>query len=166
MGAEYSAPVEIEGVGVLGGGEDGLYDVAESYRFVCKYAEGFTMIVADNWQVQQGVRFEGSDGWVFVNREEFKVHPKTVLDSRLGPSEMHLYESNDHIGNFIDCVKSRSQTVAPAEVAHHSIMVGHLGVIAIKMGRKLNWDPKKERFVNDEEADRLLSRPMRSPWHL
>ena len=166
MGTEYSAPVEIEGVGVFGGGEDGLYDVAESYRFVCKYAEGFTMIVADNRQVQQGVRFEGTDGWIFVNREEFKAHPKTVLDSRLGPSEMHLYESNDHIGNFIDCVKSRSQTVAPAEVAHHSIMVGYLGVIAIKTGRKLNWDPEKERFINDSGADRLLSRPMRSPWHL
>lgn len=166
MGTEYSAPVEIEGWGKFPNGKDGLYDTAESYRFVCKYAEGFTMIVADNWQLTQGVRFEGTEGWIFISRENFDAEPKSILDSVIRPNEIHLYESNDHIGNFIDCVKSRSQTVAPAEVAHHSIMVGHLGVIAIKMGRKLNWDPKKERFINDEKADRLLSRPMRSPWHL
>jgi predicted dehydrogenase len=166
MGTEYSAPVEIEGWGKFPNGKDGLYDTAESYRFVCKYAEGFTMIVADNWQLTQGVRFEGTEGWIFISRENFEAEPKSILDSVIRPNEIHLYESNDHIGNFIDCVKSRSQTAAPAEVAHHSIMVGHLGVIAVKMGRKLNWDPKKERFINDEEADRLLSRPMRSPWHL
>ena len=166
MGTEYSAPVEIEGWGKFPDGKDGLYDTAESYRFVCKYAEGFTMIVADNRQLTQGVRFEGTKGRIFISRENFEAEPKSVLDSVIRPNEIHLYESSDHIGNFIDCVKSRSQTVAPAEAAHHSIMVGHLGVIAIKMGRKLNWDPKKEHFINDPEADRLLSRPMRSPWHL
>jgi len=166
MGTEYSAPVEIEGVGVFPEGEDGLYDVAESYRFVCKYAEGFTMIVADSEQLDMGVRFEGTDGWIHVNRGSLSAHPESALDSVIGPNDIHLYESNDHIGNFVDCIKNRSETVATAEVAHHSIMVGHLGLIAIKMGRKLNWDPKRERFINAPEADRLLSRPMRSPWHL
>lgn len=166
MGTEYTAPVEIEGVGVFPKVEDGLYDVAESYRFVCKYAEGFTMTVADSEQIEMGARFEGTDGWVHVNRAGLNAYPQSVLDSVIGPDEIHLYESNNHIGNFLDCVKSRSQTIASAEAAHHSIMVGHLGLIAIKMRRKLKWDPKKERFINDVEANRLLSRPMRSPWHV
>jgi predicted dehydrogenase len=166
MGTEYSSPVEIEGKAIFPRAEDGLYDVAESYRFVCKYAEGFTMIVADSSQIEMGVLFEGTEGWIHVNRGGLSAHPESVLDSVIRPDEINLYKSNDHIGNFIDCVKSRSQTIAPAEVAHHSIMVGHLGLIGIKMGRRLKWDNKKERFVNDAEADRLLSRPMRSPWHL
>jgi predicted dehydrogenase len=166
MGTDYSAPVEIEGVGDIPKDINGLYDTAESYRFVCKYAEGFTMIVADDNQFPRGVRFEGSDGWIFISRGKFEAGPKTVLGSVIGPSEIHLCESNNHFRNFIDCVKSRSQTIAPVEAGHHSIMVGHLGVIAIKMGRKLSWEPKKERFIDDTEADRLLSRPMRSPWHL
>jgi len=169
MGTEYSAPVEIEGIGDIPKDIDGLYDTAERYRFVCKYAEGFTMVVSDTEQHPMGARgvlFEGTEGRIFVNREKLEVEPKSLLNSVIGPDEIHLYKSNDQIGNFIDCVKSRSQTVAPAEVAHYSIMVGHLGIIAIKTGRKLFWDAKKERFVNDFEANRLLSRPMRSPWHL
>jgi len=166
MGTEYSAPVEIEGTGSFPAAEDGLYDVAESYCFVCKYAEGFTMMVADSEQLEMGGGFEGTDGWVHVNRGGLSAYPEAILDSVIKPDEIHLYESNDHIANFIDCVKSRSQTVAPAEVAHHSIMVAHLGLIAIKMGRRLRWNTKEERFIDAPEADRLLSRPMRSPWHL
>ena len=166
MNTEYSAPVEIEGVGVFPEGEDGLYNVADSYRFVCKYAEGFTMIVADSRQVEQGVLFEGDKGWIHVSRSGLRAEPASVLSSKIGPGEVHLYESNDHIRNFVDCVKSRSETIAPAEVWYHSIMVGQLGIIAMKMGCKLKWDVEEERFVNDVEANRFLSRPMRGGWHL
>ncbi|MBA7683752.1 hypothetical protein ES703_92133 [subsurface metagenome] len=122
------------------------------------------MIVAGS--LPQGVRFEGSDGWIFVNRSKIDAHPKSLLTSVIGPDEIHLYKSDDHKQNFLDCVRTPSRTVAPVEVAHRSIMIGHLGVIALKLGRKVEWDPRKERFINDPEADRLLSRPMRSPWHL
>lgn len=162
MGTELTSPVEIEGTGVFPGA--GLHDTVEDYRFICKYAEGFTMIVAGS--LPQGVRFEGSDGWIFVNRSKIDAHPKSLLTSVIGPDEIHLYKSDDHKQNFLDCVRTRSRTVAPVEVAHRSIMIGHLGVIALKLGRKVEWDPRKERFINDPEADRLLSRPMRSPWHL
>jgi len=162
MDTELSAPVEIEGEGIWPTGP--LYDTVENYRFVCKYAEGFTMIVAGAFP--RGVRFEGDQGWVFVRRRGLDAQPKSILKSVIGPNEIHLYKSNDHKQNFLDCVRSRSKTVAPADVAHHSIMVGHLGVAAIKLGRKLKWDNKLERFINDDEANRLLSRPMRSPWHL
>ncbi len=169
MGADVSGPVEIEGTGAFPKGEDGLYDVAYGYRFVCRYAEGFTIIVSDNTQHpygRGGVLFEGTDGNIFVDRDILDAKPKSVLESPIGPNEIRLYKSSDHIGNFIDCVKSRQITVAPAEVGQRSISVGHLGLIAIKTGHKINWDPKKERFVNDLEADRYMSRPMRGQWHL
>ena len=181
MGTEYTSPVEIAGSGTLPAGLDGLYDTVESYRFVCKYTEGFTVIVSDSRQYPEtmggvqltkgykkglGTLFEGTAGWIQVNRGGLDVYPKSLAREVIGPDEIHLYNSNNHIDNFFDCIRTRSQTAAPAEIAHCSIMIGHLGIIAIKTGRKLRWDPQDERFINDPEADRLLSRSMRSPWHL
>ena len=164
MNTEHSAPVEIEGKAVWPKAEDGLFDAPPDYEFTCKYAEGFTMRVSS--KNPGGVRFEGSEGWVYVTRGRIDAHPKSLLDSTIGPNEIHLYESNHHIGNFLECVRTRAETITPVDVAHHSVMVAHIGMIAMKLERKVRWDPKKERFINDPEADRLLSRAMRSPWHL
>ena len=166
MNTELSSPVEIEGHGIWPKGT--LYDTVENYRFDCKYAQGFTMIVAGDSVdgIRQGIRFEGEDGWIFVKRGRLEASNPDILKSKIGPNEIHLYESNDHKQNFLDCVKSRSRTIAPPDVAHHSIMVGHLGVAAIKIGRKLKWDNAAERFTNDDEANKLLNRPMRGPWHV
>jgi len=168
MGTELTSPVEIEGVAGFPPAENGLFDTAKSYRFVCTFKEGFTMIVADQRQQPKGmgVHFEGSDGWIWVDRSGIDASNKSLLGSVIGPTEIHLYKSNDHHQNFLDCVRSRSETITPAKLAHRSIMIGHLGLIAMKLGRKVNWDPVAERFINDPEADRLLSRTMRSPWHL
>ena len=168
MGTELTSPVEIEGLGDFPRSKDGLFDTAKSYRFVCTFKEGFTMIVADQSQQPKGmgVQFEGSDGWIWVDREGFDASPKSVMTSVIGPDEIHLYRSDDHHQNFLDCVRSRGETVTPAKIAHRSIMIGHLGLIAMKLGRKVRWVPETERFVDDSGADRLLSRPMRSPWHL
>jgi predicted dehydrogenase len=168
MGTELTSPVEIEGVGEFPKAKDGLFDTAKSYRFVCSYKEGFTLIVADRHQQPKGmgVHFEGTDGWIWVDREGFDASPKSVLTSTIGPDEIHLYKSDDHHQNFLDCVRSRAETITPARVAHRSIMIGHLGLIAMKLRRKVRWNPEAERFLDDPEADRLLSRPMRSPWHL
>ncbi len=168
MGTELTSPVEIEGVGEFPKAKDGLFDTAKSYRFVCTYKEGFTMIVADRDQQPKGmgVHFEGTDGWIWVDREGFDASSKSILASVIGPGEIHLYKSDDHHQNFLDCVRSRAATITPARVAHRSIMIGHLGLIAMKLRRKVRWNPEAERFLDDPEADRLLSRPMRSPWHL
>ena len=168
MNSEYTAPVEIEGRAVYPPAKDGLFDTPESYYFECKFAEGFTMIVADRRQQPKGMgaHFIGSDGWVHVSRGGIDAEPKSLLTSVIGPNEIHLYESNDHIGNFLDCVRTRAKTITPVEVAHHAIMIGHLGGISMKLGRKVHWNPSTERFVGDPVADRLLSRPMRGPWHL
>ncbi|MEK7728318.1 MAG: Gfo/Idh/MocA family oxidoreductase, partial [candidate division KSB1 bacterium] len=168
MATEYTAPIAIEGRAVYPPAQDGLFDTPESYYFECKFAEGFTMIVADRKQQPKGmgVQFVGENGWVYVDRSGIEAEPKSLLTSIIGPNEIQLYQSNDHQQNFLDCVRTRALTITPVEVAHHSIMIGHLGVIAMKLGRKVQWDGARERFVNDAEADRMLSRPMRSPWHL
>jgi predicted dehydrogenase len=168
MDTELSAPVSIEGKAVYPPAKDGLFDTAESYYFECEYKEGFKMIVADAEQQPKGMgaHFIGENGWVHVNRGGIDANPKSLLTTKFRPDEVHLYKSENHIQNFLDCIRTRQKTITPVEVAHHSVMVAHLGDIAMKLGRKVNWDPEKERFVNDPEANRYLSRPMRSPWHL
>ncbi len=164
MGTELSAPTEIEGSGSWPLAKDGLFDTVEKYTFTGTYREGFTMIVSG--LLPGGTRFEGDQGWVHVNRGMIDAEPKSLLNEVIGPEEIHLYESANHIGNFLDCVKTRATTITPAEVAHHSVMVAHLGLIAMKLERPLRFNPKLERFTNDTDADRMLSRPMRDPWNL
>ena len=79
---------------------------------------------------------------------------------------MKLYESSDHYGNFLDCVKSRKPTITPVETAHHSAIPGHLGLIAMLTGRTIKWDSKKEKIIGDKEASKLLTRDFRKPWKL
>jgi hypothetical protein len=80
--------------------------------------------------------------------------------------KVKLIVSRDHNRNFLDAVKSRKPAITPAEVAHHSAIPGHLGLIAMMVGRKIKWDAKQERIIGDEEASRLLTRPYRAPWQL
>jgi predicted dehydrogenase len=168
MDTELSAPVTIEGQATYPAAKDGLFDTPESYYFECQFKEGFTMIVADSMQQPKGmgVHFIGDEGWIHVNRSGLWAGPEAILKSPIRPNEIQLYRSADHIGNFIDCVRSRRPTITPADVAHHSIMIGHLGSIAMKLGRRLTWDPARERFADDAGANRHLSRPMRSPWNV
>jgi predicted dehydrogenase len=167
LGLDYTGPVEIEGKGEYP--KDGVYDVPTAYKFTCKYANGVTMIVANDRQQPKGMgtRWFGDKGWVYVNRGgRLEAEPKSILDEKIGPNEIKLYESRNHQQNFLDCVKSRKPTITPVEVAHRSISVGLLGEIAMLTGQKLKWDPEKEVFLNSDEANTMLSRPMRSPWHL
>ncbi len=165
LGLERTGPVEIEGRGVYP--KDGIYNVPYEYKFTCKYANGLTMVVANNEQLAQGAKWYGESGkWIYVKRGKLEANPPSVLKEVIGPGEINLYRSRDHKQNFLDCIKSRKETIAPAEIGHRSISVALLGEIAMLTERKLRWDPEKEIFLNDDEANRMLSRPMRSPWHL
>jgi predicted dehydrogenase len=161
---ERTGPVEIEGRGVYP--RNGIYDVPMEYKFTCKYANGLVMTVAHDEQIPRGTKWYGRDGWIYVKRGKLEADPESVLNEVIGPNEIRLYKSNDHRQNFLDCVKSRRETIAPIEVGHRSISVALLGEIAMLTERKLKWDPEKEIFLDDEQANRMLSRPMRSPWHL
>lgn len=162
MDLERTGPVEIEGKGEYP--RDGIYDVPMTYRFTCKYANGVVMTVANNRQIPQGTKWIGDKGWVYVKRDKLEANPAGVLNEVIGPNEIHLYENRDHKQNFLDCVKNRKETIAPAEIGHRSISVGLLGEIAMLTEEKLKWDPDKEVFIDNERANSYLSRPMRSPW--
>jgi hypothetical protein len=104
---------------------------------------------------------------VWANRGRHDAHPKSLLKSKIGDKEVHLYKSDNHYRNFIDCVISRKETAAPVEVAHRSITICHLGNIAMRLKRKrLRWDPAKEQILDDSEAAKMLGRPYRAPWKL
>jgi predicted dehydrogenase len=166
LGLDDTGPVEIEGKGVYP--KDGIYDVPTEYKFTCKYADGLEMVVANDRQLPRGMGtvWYGEKGRVHVDRGLQATNPPEIWDETIGPNEIRLYESRDHHQNFLDCVKTREKTITPIEVACRSITVGLLGEIAMLLERKVRWDPEKEMFVNDDEANRMLSRPMRAPWHL
>ena len=164
IGVERGGPVEIEARAEFP--PNGLWDVHGDFHIEYTYADGVKVICADSKENQQGVLFEGTDGWVYVRRGHLDTEPKSLLEATIGPDETKLYESNHHKGNFYACVKSRAETIAPVEVGHRSCSVCLLGHIAMQLGRKLQWDPDREQFANDPEADRMLWRPMRAPWHL
>ena len=164
MDSERTGPVEIEGKGVYP--KDGIYDAPTEYRFTCKYANGVVMTVANNKQIPQGTKWYGDKGWIYVKRGKLESNPASVLNEVIGPEEVHLYKSRNHRQNFLDCIKSRKETIAPAEIGHRSISVGLLGEIAMLTEAKLKWDPEKELFHDNDAANRLLGRSMRAPWHL
>ncbi len=162
-GTDETGPVEVEDLG----GEfpkDGLFTTATFVNFRAKYANGVELIC----RTEDGgvLRFEGSEGWIQLQNNELTCGPESLKTSVIGPNEIHLYQSEEHHRNFIDCIKEHRLTAAPVEVGHRSTSICHLGNIAMTLKRKLNWDPAKERFVNDDQADRMLARGMRSPWHL
>ncbi len=166
LGFDRTGPVAVEGKGKFP--ESGIYDVAYEYDFLCTYANGLQMRVANRNLLShgQGVCWYGDAGWLFVSRRELQASDPRILRDKIGSREIRLYHSRDHIDNFIECVKSRRETVTPAETAHRSISVAFLGEIAMLTGRKLTWNPEKETFIGDEQANRYLSRSYRSPWRL
>ncbi len=161
MGTELTGPVAIKNAkGKFAEGP--VYNTAVEFRYECEYENGVTLIIGN--EERGGVTFEGTDGWVWANRGKHEASSDEILNSEIGPDEVHLYESNDHVKNFLDCVQSREQPVAPIEVAHRSISLAHLGNIALRTGRDLKWDPQQEMILDDPGAAAMLSRPYREPW--
>lgn len=163
LGFDYTGPVEVEGYGEYA--DTRVWNSPVRYRVNVTYADGTPMVVAGGHKdIRSGTKWIGEYGWVWCDRGGFETYPKAVADELIGPDEIKLYKSTDHYQNFLDCVKTRRLTIAPCEVAHRSASVGHLGVIAIKTGRKVHFDPEKEKIIGDPTAARLLSRAYRSPW--
>jgi len=166
-GTDLTGPVEVGGRAIFP--KEGLFETPLSYDLEYKYANGVRLLCATTDKPdgsESPVRFEGTEGWIFVSRNKFFSQPESLIQSKIGLDEIHLYNSIDHHQNFIDCVKSRTKPAAEVEIGHRSATVCHLGGIAVRLGRKLRWDPAKERFIDDEQANKMLSRPMRSPWRL
>jgi hypothetical protein len=151
-----------------------MADCALSWQVENRYANGVTVVHMDDETSKKhprqvggfghGVTFLGSGGWVHVRRGFIQAQPESLLETRFGPGDVRLLRSDQHHANFIDAVKGRSQPVAPIDVAVRSDTLCWLDQIAIKLGRTLRWDPAREEFVRDAEANRMLDRPMRAPW--
>ena len=158
--SDDTGPVEIRGKGEFP--KTGLFTTALNAEVEYTYAGGVKIFLSKGG----GTRFEGTEGWIYVNRGKLQAEPESLLTSVIGPDEIHLYQSNDHKQNFLDCIKSRKDPICNAEIGHRTSTVCHLGNIAMLLDRSLKWDPQAERFIGDDEANRMTRRPRRAPWNL
>ncbi len=176
LGDKIPGPLEIEGKGQWPD-PNGVCDTAMNWNVVFRLDNGVTMNFTgnpypDEWKRRygrasdHGTAFEGTDGWVHVDRAGVNAHPKELLTTDLGPNATRLYESNNHVRNLLDCVRSRKQAICPIDVAVQADTLCQISDIAIRLEQKLRWDPAQERFVNNDVANRRLVRAMRSPWRL
>lgn len=183
MNMELSGPTEIWGKAAFPTDDPnytGLWDVHGIFRTEALYANGVHMIVSN--ELPNGVKFIGTEGWLWATRGNYRVtdtdpvadatgvkpidaSDPRILQSVIGPHEVHLYESSEQHANWLDCIKSRQQPVAPIEVGHRSCSACLLHHIAMKLKRKIYWDPVRETFTNnDKEAMAMLSRPRRKKY--
>lgn len=168
IGADDTGPVKVSGHGKrnLSGIHDTFYDLAVDFL----YANGVTVQLRSlEGKGSGGVRFEGTEGWIFVGRDGMDASPKSLLTARIGPDDIRLAprdQAGSHMGIWLDCVRKRSPRGlnVPAEVGHRSATVCHLANIAMELDRPLEWDPVAEKFVNDDQANKMTTRTMREPW--
>jgi predicted dehydrogenase len=177
MGMESSGPVEVWGHADFP--KKGLWDVHGIFKTEALYANGVKMIVSN--ELPNGIKFEGTEGWIFVSRGDYQVtgtdpgakgeqakkldasDPK-ILTSVISENEFHFKVSKQHHGNWLEAIRDNTDPIAPVEEAHRSCSACLVHHIAMKLDRKVHWDPDKERFKNDDEANKMLSRPQRSPY--
>jgi predicted dehydrogenase len=174
-GDKLAGPITLEGKGEWP--TEGVCDDALNWDIVLKYGSGVTMNFT-GWPTRKefqqrytniqshGTAFEGTDGWVHVHRDGIYASSPDILKTQFGPNDKRLIESHNHARNLLDCVKTRAKTVANIDDSVQGDIICHISDIAIRLEQKLTWDMKKETFVNDDAANRMLTRAMRSPWTL
>ncbi|HLN56224.1 MAG TPA: Gfo/Idh/MocA family oxidoreductase [Bacteroidales bacterium] len=177
MDTELTGPISIEAVAEFP--KSGLWDVHGDFFAKAEYKNGVTMYTSGGYP--NGIRYEGTEGWIFVTRGAYTASPSDpvqaerstkaldasdpkILTSVIKENETHLYKIDDQHGNWLDCIKSRKEPISPVEKGHRACSVCLVTHIAMKMERKLQWNPDKEVFVNDDEANKMLSRPQRAPY--
>jgi len=162
---EHTGPVEVQGEGEFPD-EDSIFDTAIRYELRYQYGNGVQLLIGSGGT---SLRFEGSDGWLGNAgwRKPLEASSAEILESKIGPEETRLDRcvAGEH-RNFLDCVRSRRSPCFPAEIGHRCATVMHMGNIAMRLGRKLRWDPGKEEFQRDPGANAMRSRPLRAPWTL
>jgi predicted dehydrogenase len=165
LGTDNSGPVSVEAVGKGVNPEKNSYSTFSEFSVTYTYADGTPLICTNKGE--NGVLFDGEDGWIFVSRTRINASDGRLISDPLPSNAVELFNPGSHTGNFIDCVRSRKRCICDAEIGHRSATVCHLGNISLRLGgRKLHWDPVRERFVGDQEADMFLSRSMRQPWSI
>lgn len=176
MDTEYTGPLSVEAVAIFP--KSGLWDVHGDFMVKMEYAHDITVYA--NSETPVVIRYEGTEGWIAVyrgnysvtdsdpvsskNRQVLDASDPAILTSEIGPGGIHLYRSDNHHANWLECIRTGKQPITPVEVGHRACSVCLLSHIAMKLGRKLYWDPVKEHFKNDREANSMLERPQRYPY--
>jgi hypothetical protein len=160
----HTQPIQVEGTAVFP--TEGLANTSISWRVEALAANGLRMIFTNDGAQPHGIRFEGDQGWVHVVRGGIQAEPKSLLKLALQPNDLHLYESHGHHANFLECIRTRRDPVSNVDAGFAATVFTIVSDIATRLERKLVWDWTAERFVNDDVANRMLRRPMRSPWVL
>ena len=155
LGTDDTGPVEVEPHGSESGS-----------KLTFRYANGILLKLATDSSVLGGGHFIGSEGEMFMTRGKFNTIPIAISKEKLTGKDTRLYKSDNHMQNWLDCIKSRKRCAADVEIGHRTATVCHLGGIARRLGRKLRWDPEREVFPGDDEANALLDRPKRKPYQL
>lgn len=172
--ADHTGPIEVEGSGVYPA--DGIYDTAVQWEVEHKYANGVKLIHTDIQTAKKRAPqfafgsmasvFIGTEGWIYVSRNALRTHPEGLVREKFGPGQQHVIRSDDHKRNFLEAVRTGAQPISHIDAAVNADHVCQQADVAMRLKRKLRWDPANERFVDDPQANRMLSRPMRSPWRL
>lgn len=177
MGTEYTGPVSVEAVAQFP--KSGLWDVHGDFMVKAEYENGITMYTSGGYP--NGIRYEGTEGWIFVSRGDYVASASDpvskassakaldasnpgILTSEIGENEIHLYKIDNQHGNWLECIRSRKEPVSPVEIGHRACTVCLISHIAMKIPGMLQWDPKAEKFLNNDVANSMLSRPQRYPY--
>ncbi len=166
-GTDATTPISYQATGTLPETTSNLWNTYFNYKFECMYANGVRMI--GNSNNPRGVKFIGDDGWIFIHVHggNLRASDTNILREKIGADEIQIGRSPGHHADFINCVKSRGVPMASAQIGYHSAVICHLLNISIQLGgRKLRWDPQAGQVLDDDQANRMLARPMRSPWSL
>jgi predicted dehydrogenase len=164
LDTERTGPVEVEGHGEFP--TDTLWDVPQSFDVRFRYANGIEVEYRNEGRAT--VRVEGTDGWIentWFKTDGFKASRPELLTWKPGPGELALPSVNEK-DDFLACVRSRRETIIPAEIGHRASSMAQIGYIAARLGGRFKWDPAAERFPDSDEANKMLERPLRGPWTL
>ena len=177
MNTEYTGPISVEAIASFP--KSGLWNVHGDFMVKHEYENGISVLTSGGYT--NGIRYEGSEGWIFVSRGSYTASasdpinkeksskalnasdPK-ILESVIGENETHLYKIDEQHGNWLDCIQSRKKPISPVDIGHRACSVCLISHVAMKIPRKLEWNPKTEIFINDNEANAFLSRPQRKPY--
>lgn len=164
LGMDDSGPIRVESAGTLPSMWNG-YNTALDFEVTYTYPNDITLLCT--YKGENGVQFEGEKGSIFVSRGKISASDEKLLSEPLPSGAVKLYASDNHMANWLDCIRSRKDPICTAEIGHRSCTVCHIGNLSLRLGgRKMDWDPKAEQFKTDADGNRMLSRPMRGPWKL
>lgn len=166
LGMDGSGPIAVTATGVTPSDKPNSYNCHPHFSVTYRYDNGASLVTTSDGE--NGNRFIGDKGWIFISRSRIEASDPKLIDEPLPADAEKLYASNNHMGNFIDGIRTRKRPICDVEVGHFSAVVCHIGAIALRLGIPLDWDPKAQQFTgaHADKGNAMLSREMRSPWKL